>query len=194
MNTSISRGRAALASGSPPASRIAAYLATVFASHPVSCAADQAVPVRPNASKISTISLPDLVMGPSGHRWVRRITQTHPHRRDHSHHDTPDTGREPATDLDRRWPQDWRNDGRQPGANSPHTLIFSWPLASGVAAEQGALVCPVWGMVSPGCGGVTRTGIMNQGGKTASQDQEPSEAIGDRRSPRVGQRRWKAPH
>src|SRR6202042_1489150 len=31
-------------------------------------------PVRSNASKISTISLPDLVMGPSGHRWVRRIT------------------------------------------------------------------------------------------------------------------------
>src|SRR5215831_16941347 len=75
MNPAISRGRAARASGSPPASRTATYLATVFASHPVSCAADQAVPVRSNASKISTISLPDLVMGPSGHRWVRRITQ-----------------------------------------------------------------------------------------------------------------------
>jgi hypothetical protein len=64
MNPSIILGRAARASGSPPASRIAAYRATVFASHPASCAADQAVPVRSNASKISMISLPDLVTVP----------------------------------------------------------------------------------------------------------------------------------
>ena len=66
MNASISRGRTARASGSPPASRTVTYRATVLASHPVSCAADHAVPVRSNASKISMISLPDLVMGPSG--------------------------------------------------------------------------------------------------------------------------------
>src|SRR6201988_2009251 len=74
MNPSISRGLLVFPSGSPPASRTATYLATVFASHPVSCAADTAVPVRSYASKISLISLPDLAMGPSGHRWVRRIT------------------------------------------------------------------------------------------------------------------------
>jgi len=100
------------------------YRATVFASHPASCAADQAVPVRSNASKISMISLPDLVTGPSGHRWVRRITQTHPHRRDHQHHDTPDASREPATRPDRKWPQGWRNNDREPGANWPHTRVF----------------------------------------------------------------------
>jgi hypothetical protein len=55
--------------------------------------------------------------------------QTHPHRRDHQHHDTPDTGREHASHPDRRWPHDWNSDGREPGANWPHTRIFSWPLA-----------------------------------------------------------------
>ncbi len=37
--------------------------------------------------------------------------------------------RELAANLDLTWPQDWRNDGREPGANWPHTRIFSWPLA-----------------------------------------------------------------
>ncbi len=44
----------------------ATYRVTVFASQPVSCAADQAHPVRSYASKISMISLPDLVTDPSG--------------------------------------------------------------------------------------------------------------------------------
>jgi hypothetical protein len=30
---------------------------------------------------------------------------------------TPDTGRAQAVHLDRRWPQDWNSDGREPGAN-----------------------------------------------------------------------------
>ncbi len=72
---------------------------------PASCAADQAVPVRSNASKISTISLPDLVMGPSGHRWVRRTT---------SNPSTPEgpsaSRREPAENKTshpgHQWPQD----------------------------------------------------------------------------------------
>ena len=39
-NASISLGRAPVASGSPPASRIATYRGTVFASHPANCAAE----------------------------------------------------------------------------------------------------------------------------------------------------------
>jgi hypothetical protein len=34
-----------------------------------------------------------------------------------------------AAHLDPQWPQARRNDGHQPGANWPHTRIFSWPLA-----------------------------------------------------------------
>jgi hypothetical protein len=40
-----------------------------------------------------------------------------------------------ASNLDRQWPQDWRNDGREPGANWPHTRIFSWPLARDRAGQ-----------------------------------------------------------
>ena len=40
-----------------------------------------------------------------------------------------------ASNLDRQWPQDWRNDGREPGANRPHTRIFSWPLAQDTATS-----------------------------------------------------------
>ena len=36
-----------------------------------------------------------------------------------------------ASHTDRRWPQDWNSDDREPGANWPHTRIFSWPLAAG---------------------------------------------------------------
>ena len=35
-----------------------------------------------------------------------------------------------ASPPDPQWPQDWRNDDREPGANWPHTRIFSWPLAA----------------------------------------------------------------
>ena len=46
------------------------------------------------------------------------------------------TRREPAENksshLDRQWPRDWNSDGREPGANWPHTRIFSWPLAIAV--------------------------------------------------------------
>ena len=109
MNPSISRGRTARASGSPPASRTATYRATVFASHPVSCAADQAVPVRSNASKISMISLPDLVMGPSGHRWVRAE-----HLKPiHTGGTTSITTR--RTPAENTWPATWTADGRGTG-------------------------------------------------------------------------------
>jgi hypothetical protein len=63
-NASISFGhtRAARMKGSPPqASRNATYRCTVFASHPHSCAAEWAQPVRSYDSKISMISLSDLV-------------------------------------------------------------------------------------------------------------------------------------
>ena len=117
MNASISLGRAARASRPPPASRISTYRDTVFASHPASCAADQAVPVRSNASRISTISLPDLVMDPSGPMGkANHLKPIH-------------TGG--ITSIRTRWtpagnwpltwtvdgPQDRRNDGREPGAN-----------------------------------------------------------------------------
>src|SRR5262249_11243136 len=60
-NGSIARTRRARANGSPPRSRMATYLATVFSSTPASCAAEWAQRVKSNASRISTISLPDLV-------------------------------------------------------------------------------------------------------------------------------------
>ena len=34
-----------------------------------------------------------------------------------------------ASHPGRQWPRDWNSDGREPGANWPHTRIFSWPLA-----------------------------------------------------------------
>jgi hypothetical protein len=71
MNASISfgRGAARTSSGSPPpASRNATYRRTVFASHPASCAAECGHLVRSYDSKISMISLADLVTvsGPVG--------------------------------------------------------------------------------------------------------------------------------
>src|SRR5439155_10808355 len=61
-NASISFGRGARVNGSPPpASRRATYRLTVFGSHPASCPAEWAHRVRSYASRISMISLSDLV-------------------------------------------------------------------------------------------------------------------------------------
>jgi len=74
-NGSIERTRRGRANGSPPASRIATYRATVFSSTPASCAAECAQRVRSYASKISITSLSDLVTVPpdrTGFRWQAR--------------------------------------------------------------------------------------------------------------------------
>jgi len=92
------------------------------------------------------------VMGPSVHRWEGESPRTHPHRRDHPHHDTPDSGREHmASHLDRHWPQDRNSDDREPGANWPHTRIFSWPLAAraGQKSSIGGLLVVRVGEVRP---------------------------------------------
>jgi len=117
---SRSSGRSGLgpASGSPPASRTATYCATVFASHPASCAADQAVPVRSNASNISMISLPDLVMGPS-RPLMGKANHLEPIHTGGTTSITTrhETGREQGSHPHCRWPRDWNSDGREPGAN-----------------------------------------------------------------------------
>ena len=71
-----------------------------------------------------------------------------------------------ASHLDRRWPQDWNSDGCEPGANWPHTRIFSWPLAvipayvcfsENARAAQGSVV-EIGGLVR----GVFFTGCTRQ--------------------------------
>src|SRR5699024_4113982 len=74
-----------------PASRAATYRRTVFASTPASTAAECALPVASNASRISMISLSDFFMRPSGGYLlvvVEDLEQTPEGRAIRDRHDT----------------------------------------------------------------------------------------------------------
>lgn len=81
-NTSINLGRTAATSGSAPPSRNFTYRATVFGSQPANCPADHTHRVRSYASKISTISLPDLVTVSPVTGWFKVSNPSQPDRRD----------------------------------------------------------------------------------------------------------------
>src|SRR5689334_7427449 len=89
------------------------------------------------------ISLPDLAMGPSG-PLMGKANHLEPIHTGGTTHIT--TRRKPAktTDrtLDHQWLQNWRNNGRTPGANWPHTRIFSWPLALDYRHTAGTVRAP----------------------------------------------------
>ena len=84
-------------------------------------------PVRSNASKISITSLPNLVTGPSGLRWVRRTTSnpSTPEGPSASRHAVVQSGQEnrPPTQAI-NGPQGWRNDGRDQELTD-RTPVFS---------------------------------------------------------------------
>ena len=112
-------------------------------------AADQAVPVRSNTSKISMISLPNLVTGPSGHRWVRRITSnpSTPEGPPASRRRTPAENRPPARTAN------GHRAGETMTANpelTGRTPVFSWRLAGCVPVVS--VLFPEPGRAPPGLG------------------------------------------
>jgi hypothetical protein len=106
--------------GLSPLSRAWTYRLTVFGSCPVSSAADQTVFVRSYASKISMISLSDLVTGPLrpvAHAWKHQQTGRRGLRQIRERSGTPQLKR-PSTGI---------SGGHQPGLNWPHTWTLTRP-------------------------------------------------------------------